>query len=197
MLSKSSLQFVQSFLIIFVFTFVSNIIYNKGSDTFSKVRKEINTKEITEEVANNIQDLVLAEIRYNNTEPVAFFFYQDDYTSRVKFESNSVVTNPSINDITTDPEYSRMLNYHLRGACYQQSIDDLDKSSALYTAFLALDSNPDFPSYYTSCPVFVDTTLIGYLGSFYALDTPARPSIRVSRFEYLSSVIGEALDPYF
>ena len=184
-------------LFVFVFTAVSNVIYHKGSNTFSKVRKEINTKEITEEVANNIQELVLTEIRYNNSEPVAFFFYQDDYTSRVKFESNSVVTNPSINDISTDPEYSRMLNYHLRGTCYQQSMDDMDKSSALYTAFLALKTNVDFPSYYTSCPVFVDTTLIGYLGSFYALDTPARPSIRISRFEYLSSVIGEALDPYF
>ena len=182
---------------IFVFTVVSTVIYHKGSDTFSKVRKEINTKEITEEVANSIQDLVLAEIRYNNTEPVAFFFYQDDYTSRVRFESNSVVTNPSINDISTDPEYSRMLNYHLRGVCYQQSIDDINKSSELYTAFLALDLNPDFPSYYTSCPVFVENTLVGYLGSFFALDTPARPSIRISRFEYLSSVIGEALDPYF
>lgn len=187
---------IQSFIIVFAFTVTSNILCDQIVKAYGNLTKPTPEK-ITSKTAEDVQELIYKEILNDAKEPVAVFFYQNDYSSRIKFESNTTVAKPVINDVRTDSEYSRILEYHKQGLCYEQDVSDINKNSSLYAAYEALNFNNDFPTYYVACPIIINNKLTGYIGTFFSLDTPSRPSLRVSKLNLLTKVVAEVLDPYF
>lgn len=189
-------SFLQSLIIVFCMTVFSNVIYSLGKSFLKSLSQTSKAQPITEEVVSEIEVLIQKEINLDISEAIGVFLYQDDFNTREKFEANTFVNSPVITDLKLDPEYNRMIDFHQNNICYQQNGQEIDKTSKLYEALLSRPNLIVEESYYTSCPIFVNNKLIGYLGSFYTLDVPGRPSIRISRLRYLSYKLSEIFNSY-
>lgn len=194
----TAIMYTKYFIIIFLFTFISQFIINKVPSLYKNTSELLSKSTLSFEDVKKINYLIEKEIFSVKQDTIAIFFYNNDYNSRSTFSSDSIVSNTIINDVLKDPEYSRALEYHKVNECYQQSLKDMDKSSSLYEAIDNLNiSLTEENGYYSSCPIYVEDQLVGYVGTFFTLDIPGRPSIRLNRLKFLTTRISNILQPYF
>jgi len=125
-------------------------------------------ENLTEEKAELIQKRISETLDKDSIERSLYryfvFFYLDNYTEREVFISKSDVALSNPNQPTdNDPFYVDMLTYHTNNICFLKNTTDISKSSVVYKN---LESNneisPDI--FYLSCPIFVNDTLVGYIG---------------------------------
>lgn len=191
-------MYTKYFIIIFLFTFVSQFIINKAPSLYKNTSELLFKSTLSIEDVKRINYLVEKEISSAKQDTIAIFFYSNDYSSRSTFSSDSVVSNTVIDEVSEDSEYSRALEYHKVNECYQQSLKDMNKSSSLYEAVDNLNIGLTTENgYYSSCPIYVEDKLVGYIGTFFTLDIPGRPSIRLNRLKFLTTRISNILQPYF
>lgn len=131
-------------------------------------RNTSNLTNITQEQAVNIEAVVQDQL--NNPVVSAklqrsfVFFYLEDYQKRVLFTAKEGVSvKQEVQNITGDPFYELMLNYHFNDICFIRETINIDPESVLYNRFKETgELQPAF--YYVSCPLYINDELIGYIG---------------------------------
>lgn len=98
----------------------------------------------------------------------SIFFYLDDFSKRVSFLNYPVenkVNNKS-QIIKHDVFYEEMLTNHKEDICFVKNTTLIPKSSDIYVR-LKIKGDITQQNYYISCPLFLNNSLVGYLGGLY------------------------------
>lgn len=123
---------------------------------------------LTEEKAESIKEEVAVTLNEKSIQRSLYryfvFFYLDEFTKRQVFISESgVPLSRPVQETDGDPFYISMLTYHLNGVCFLQNTTDISKNSIVHQNF-SKTNEIDPNIFYLSCPIFLNDTLVGYIG---------------------------------
>ena len=122
------------------------------------------TEEKAEEIKMETETSLTQTSLNQNLYRYFVFFYLDDYTTRQVFLSGSEIplSQPKVS-INGDVFYTEMLTYHLNDVCYIRNTVNISESSVVRTNLSKTNEiQPNI--FYVSCPIYVNDTLVGYIG---------------------------------
>lgn len=142
-----------------------NIVFNLCSNLLSS---SLSLQNINKTSSSNIYKTIHKDLIKNITSKTLsdsfVFFYLDDYSSLQLFtSSNTNTTSSLIPNISKDPFYSSMLNFHKNNLCYVSRTIDIPNDSHIKKDILK-EKEDSLYTLYISCPIFIDNILIGYVG---------------------------------
>lgn len=145
------------------------VLFNKLSGVYNALFNSFEgLNNISEEQAITIEKVVQDQLGNpvisNKLQRSFVFFYLNNYNSRVLFTAKEGVTVANKEQIIDgDPFYELMLNYHLNDICFVRETININPESLVYNRFQETgELRPGF--YYVSCPLYIEDTLIGYIG---------------------------------
>lgn len=125
------------------------------------------------------------------------FIYTENYTKRSTFVTTSpLAANSEVIDISNDTGYGEALEYHLEHVCFTRWTIDLDKNSKLFSSISKTGYTTPL-SKYLACPIIIDNTLIGYVGTVYNEgEFKGLTPIIILNMQYITKVFGKILRQY-
>lgn len=148
---------------------LSRPIFSLYDNLTIKNQKSYFLDNITKKNVLSLETFIKNELNYYLKDTIvsqAFvFFYLDNYNKRTVFTSKTEESAPVHNTINISKElfYQEMLNYHKNSLCFVKTTEEVYKN---YLSSSFIPENEQSPnSFYISCPIFLNSTLIGYIGT--------------------------------
>ena len=162
-------------------------------DTIQHDIKEVRT------IGSNITNTLIPSILSHNFDRTGIFIYNSDYSYRYFLYSQHVVVNSAVPKWPTkgDTVFEEALEYHKANLCYIKRSTDLPSDSLMYsviTEWQDIEISPNV--FYISCPLFIENTLIGYIGSVLQKETFGIVSEK-QQLLFLKYKIEAELTPFF
>lgn len=162
---KLSIPSILIFGVQFTFFYLLFIHIENIYSNLTSVSSLETLNNLTEGKAKEIEHTTQTILKNTKTFNKSFmFFYLDNYTKRKVFTGKgSLVSSSTIEDISSDIFYKKMLNQHLKDKCYIENTLTIEKESMIYSSLKKSDELKRNLNY-ISCPIFIEGTLLGYIG---------------------------------
>lgn len=165
-----------------------------GSYFADKIQNKIRLSEGIP-INKEIQELLTIYVDGVTIQNMFFFMYTDNYTQRLLYTSaNKSELTPK--NVFEDAVYELAYKFHEQDICYVKKSLNLSPSSGL-TPIIEdfLNNDPDLinNSFYISCPVFTNGTLLGYVSAVTVKSTNGVVA-DVNLMHYVSRKVSSLLD---
>jgi hypothetical protein len=172
----SYIKLYKPFISIGAVCFIFFLFFIQLEDIYSFVKlQQFNTiSNLTKKDITDIQKDIFSELYKDSLNKYLYrysvFFYLDNYKTRALFlNSDSHYSIPKNINTDSDLFYKEMLVSHKANLCFIKLTKDLDKNSYIYRSLL-IKKDISYNKFYVSCPIFIEQTLVGYLGGIYIIN---------------------------